>query len=203
MARSGIWQGRLFVPGTMRVVITGGPGAGKTALVDELAQRGYTTVPEAATAVLSELNERLGLEGQRAWRREHPAEFQVLVVRRHAQLEAAARPGKDGLVFLDRGWIDGLAYCRFFHVPFPPELIEPEGLGRYDRVFLLATLTRERFRRVSDTGGLRDEQYSRTIQEVLENTYRHHGYKPIPVSEMPVPQRADFVLQKLAASRRG
>jgi predicted ATPase len=190
--------GRFFVPETKRVVITGGPGAGKTALVDALAQRGHATVPEAATLVLSELNERLGLEGQRAWRRENPAEFQVLVVRRQAKLEAEARPGTDGLVFLDRGWIDGLAYCRFFHVPFPPELNEPEGLGRYDRVFLLETLSKESFQRVSHTGGLRDEDYSRTIQEVLESTYRQHGYEPIPVPEMPIQQRADLVLQHVS-----
>ena len=45
-----------------RVVVTGGPGSGKTTLVEALAARVYATVPEAGIQVIEALNREPGLE---------------------------------------------------------------------------------------------------------------------------------------------
>jgi predicted ATPase len=44
--------------GFRRVVFTGGPGAGKTALLTELERRGYRVVPEVARAIISERKQK-------------------------------------------------------------------------------------------------------------------------------------------------
>lgn len=35
-------------------VVTGGPGAGKTSLITELARRGFHTIPESGRAIIRE-----------------------------------------------------------------------------------------------------------------------------------------------------
>ena len=35
-------------------VVTGGPGAGKTSLITELAHRGFHTIPESGRAIIRE-----------------------------------------------------------------------------------------------------------------------------------------------------
>jgi predicted ATPase len=45
------------------VVLTGGPHSGKTTLIEELRRRGQRVVPEAALALIEELNAAMGVEG--------------------------------------------------------------------------------------------------------------------------------------------
>ena len=93
----------------MRIVLTGGPGAGKTVIARAIASRHpdrFILVPEAATQVYDVLQTRwdkLDLDGQRD------------VQRRIYQLQidqedraTASNPGKN--LLLDRGTIDGAAY---------------------------------------------------------------------------------------------
>jgi len=92
-----------------RIVLTGGPGAGKTVISRQLAAARpdrFALVPEAATQVYDALQtrwDRLDLEGRRDVQRR----IYRLQVEQEAQL-AAAHPGK--VLLLDRGTIDGAAY---------------------------------------------------------------------------------------------
>src|SRR6476660_224918 len=98
-----------YPPHMKRIVITGGPGAGKTVITQRiaLAHPGrFVAVPEAATQVYAALNTRwdkLDLAGK------HDAQRRMY----RLQLEqedriARAHPGK--ILLLDRGTIDGAAY---------------------------------------------------------------------------------------------
>ena len=44
-----------------RVVLSGGPGSGKTALVEHYQKAGHATVPEAALQIIQELTRSMGL----------------------------------------------------------------------------------------------------------------------------------------------
>jgi predicted ATPase len=93
----------------IRIVLTGGPGAGKTVIARHIAagdpQR-FVLVPEAATQVYDALQtrwDRLDLPGRR--------EVQRQIYRLQSAQEqrlADANPGK--ILLLDRGTIDGAAY---------------------------------------------------------------------------------------------
>jgi len=93
----------------MRIVLTGGPGAGKTVIARHIAagdpQR-FVLVPEAATQVYDALQtrwDRLDLPGRR--------EVQRQIYRLQSAQEQRltdANPGK--ILLLDRGTIDGAAY---------------------------------------------------------------------------------------------
>jgi predicted ATPase len=123
-----------------RIVLTGGPGAGKTVVSRRIAQAEpdrFVLVPEAATQVYSALQtrwDRLTLEGRYDVQRR----IYRLQVEQEERL-AAEHPDK--VLLLDRGTIDGAAYW-----PHGPEdywrdlgtTLEAE-LARYDRVIWMQT----------------------------------------------------------------
>ena len=75
------------------IVITGAAFAGKTAVIRELAARGYPTIHEAAIEVIEELVTELGVEEQIAWRQRNQQEFQRrLSLRQHGREAEAGVP---------------------------------------------------------------------------------------------------------------
>src|SRR5262245_64554108 len=92
-----------------RVVLTGGPGAGKTVVSRRIAADHpdrFVLVPEAATQVYDALQTRwdkLDLEGRRDVQRKI---YRLQVDQENRTLES--HPGKT--LLLDRGTIDGAAY---------------------------------------------------------------------------------------------
>lgn len=123
-----------------KIVLTGGPGAGKTvitrALIDRFPDQ-YVLVPEAATAVYSHLNTRwdkLDLAGRR--------HVQRLIYQHQTDQEArlaAEHPTKT--LLLDRGTIDGAAYwpdgADAYWIDLQTTL--SAELRRYDTVLWLET----------------------------------------------------------------
>ena len=64
------------------IVLTGGPGVGKSTLAEHLRQRlgdQVVLVPEAAMVAIDTLNGMLGKDGQLGWRTAHSAAFGDLV----------------------------------------------------------------------------------------------------------------------------
>src|SRR5438552_17919930 len=123
-----------------RIVLTGGPGAGKTVIAERLAAEQplrFLAVPEAATQVYTLLQTRwdkLDLAGR------HDAQRRMyqLQLEQESRL-AAEHPAK--VLLLDRGTIDGAAYW-----PEGPQAFwtdrattHADELRRYDAVILLET----------------------------------------------------------------
>lgn len=177
------------------VVITGGPGSGKTTLIDHLASLGYATVPEAGIQIIEELNQEYGIPGQVAWRQGHMDEFQRLIFQRQVALEAACSVAGDAFVFCDRGRPDVLAYAELAGLVLDDDqwaLVEEQ---RYFRVFLLDTLTG--FEARPATGRTSDRQRSVRLYDLLDTGYRSLGYVLVPVPELSIEERVRLVLSDL------
>jgi len=160
-----------------RIVLTGGPGAGKTVISQRLAAEyadRLVLVPEAATQVYSALRsrwDRLDLAGRR--------DVQRRIYRHQIDQEdriAAANPGK--ILLLDRGTIDGAAYWP----EGPDEYWRDLGttlaneLKRYDAVIWLQTAAAIRIYDGSDSNACRFEDADAAVRsgEVLKNLWRDH-----------------------------
>src|SRR5262249_17177050 len=91
-------QGEQVVP---HVVITGGPGVGKTTLLAELNARGYATVADSAPAIISERRAQ-GLSP-----RPELIAFAREILRRDTEQHRAHRSGS-AWVFFDRGVVEAL-----------------------------------------------------------------------------------------------
>lgn len=181
-------------PTGLRVVVTGGPGSGKTTLVEALGRRGFATVPEAAIQVIEDLNAEHGVEGQKVWRKANRLAFQERVLARQIALEEAA--GDPPVLFLDRGRLDGVAYCRYFQAPLPPGYRERARSGRYDRVLVLQTLAG--FEPRADSGRTSGREDSVALGRVIAAVYREAGHAVADVPELlDVEARLSFVLDLL------
>ncbi len=162
---------------TKRIVLTGGPGAGKTVISAHLAAEQcnrMVLVPESATAVYAALQtrwDRLDTEGRRAAQR----------MIYHNQLEqesrlAAAHPGK--ALLLDRGTIDGAAYWPEGPAAYWQDLgsTHADELNRYDAVIWLQTAAAIQIYDGSGSNACRFEDGPAAVQsgEVLKSLWGGH-----------------------------
>ena len=90
-----------------RYILTGAPNAGKTTLLTALAQRGYSTVDEAATALITQAQ----LNGnQMPWER---VDFIDQVVTRQIAYQQQADTLPEDVIFFDRSPFCTYALCLF------------------------------------------------------------------------------------------
>ena len=104
---------------TKKIVITGGPGTGKSTLINELIKRGYTCLEEISRQVT--LNAKK--DGIDQLFLTNPLLFSELLLKgRHQQYREADNLNAD-LTFFDRGVPDVLAYMDYIGDNYPPSFI--------------------------------------------------------------------------------
>ena len=166
-------------------VITGAPCSGKTAVINELARRGFHVVPEAARSFIDvELK-----KGQRlAEIKSEPARFEGHIFRTKLGIEARL-PAQERL-FLDRALPDSIAYYRLEGLD-PSEPRRQSRLVRYSRVFVFEPIEFTR-----DPVRSEDTATAARIEGLIEEAYSELGYTIVRVPLMPVAARTDFVLAR-------
>lgn len=172
-----------------RYVIAGGPGIGKSTLIEILASRGYAIIPETARIVIEE--EKIKKSDALPWK--DVQRFQELVAKRQIRTE---RESKAEVAFLDRGVIDGVAYCKLAGVLVPKILLEHlKKAPRYDKVFILDPLP------AYDKNDVRWEPQDVQIKthKMIVDTYKKFGYKTIAVPVLPPEKRADFIIKAIGS----
>ena len=181
---------------SLRIVVTGGPGSGKTSLVEHYRLAGHAIVPEAALQIIQELTRTMGMAPQRRWRQERVVEFQRLILQRQLELERHNGSAIHGWVFLDRGRPDGLAYMHLARVTPPEDMVAMMADDPYDRVFVLDTL--DEYNPRTATGRFTESREdSLLIQQAILRVYRELGYQPVPVPVMPLAARAAWIKRML------
>jgi predicted ATPase len=170
-------------------VITGGPGVGKTTICNELAARGYTTLPEAARHIIA--SEQMKPAGKLPWTDFEG--FQHLVLDHIESLESCV----EGDAFCDRGALDAIAYHHDIGIA-PCErldaLVQAERFQkRYEKVFVLdrlPTYTRDEQR-------LEDEPKAIRLHTLIRRAYLNCGYEVINVPVLEPAARAQYIIDRL------
>ena len=95
-------------------VITGGPGSGKTTLIDALEREGFARSRESGRAIIQD---QLAIDGPALpWR--NPASFAELMLAWEMRSFRMVRE-LPGPVFCDRGVPDVVGYLRLMKLPVP------------------------------------------------------------------------------------
>ena len=167
-------------------VLTGAPCSGKTAVINELARRGFGVVHEAARAhIEGRLARGFSLERIRG----DEDAFEHLILEKKAVIEEKLDVEK--LVFFDRAVPDSIAYFRLAGM----DPSRPMALSRrvkYRKVFLLDRLPVK-----EDSVRKEDEKTAQVLETLLVDCYRDLGYSIIRIPVLSVPERADLILQHL------
>lgn len=174
-----------------RFILTGAPGAGKTAVVRQLEIDGFSVVEEAATDVIA-LDQARGVA--EPWT--DPGFIdRIVALQRQRRLAATGE-----VQFHDRSAFCTEALATFLGHPLPALLrTEIEELKRSDfyerRVFflrLMGFIAPTAARRI----GLED---ARRFEAVHERTYRAHGFEPVFLEPASVVDRVAAIRRHLEA----
>ena len=173
-----------------KIVITGGPGTGKTSVIRELEARGHYCLHEISRQITLEAQKK----GISQLFLQEPLLFSELLLEgRIRQFMDAENLGADH-VFIDRGIPDVVAYMDYFGNDYPPVFQNVCTEYVYDGIFLLPPWE-EIY--VSDNERYESFEQATTIHDHLRKSYETAGYHPIEVPFGTVKERRDFILEHL------
>ncbi len=173
---------------TLRYVLTGAPGAGKTVLLHALRGRGWPVVEEAATDVIAALQAD-GVD--QPWTRD---DFSDRIIALQRQRQQAPVRADATVQIYDRSPLCTLALAQYLNRPVTPALRTEVHRVLTERVyeptvFLIRPLGFIRLtpaRRITYADSL-------TFHALHEQVYRDHGYTLIDVPAGSPAGRADLV----------
>ena len=172
-------------------VITGASCSGKTTLTDQLADQGFSTVPEAARIFIKqELAKGLTIEeirhDQAALTRQV---YDMMLIR-----ESRLHPGE--LAFLDRALPDAPAFYRLAGMD-PNEVLPDCFQYHYTSVFMLDRLPYQ-------LDGVRaaDDPTAEYLDTWIKRDYKSLGYNFVRVPVLPPEERLSLILERLTENER-
>jgi len=178
-------------------VITGGPGAGKTSIVERLAARGFPTVAESGRAIL---RQQVAIGGTAVhWA--DAAAYRELMLQRGMDDYERMSIEADGPVFFDRGVTELVGYCRLIGAPVPDHVRRAAELYRYNRLVFLSPPWPEIY--ANDDLRKQDADEAMRSSELAGEVYAEFGYDVVEVPRAPVADRAAFVLARADAALTG
>ncbi len=171
-----------------RVVLTGGPGAGKTATLDVLQERGYEIGTDAPRSIIRTRKDA-GLSP-----RPDPLTFARQVFEREVETYRSAQRSP---FFFERGVVEAVASLSAAGALQEDDVNRLLEAYRYQEIFIFPPW--EEIYRMDDE---RDHTFDHSVR-VYEATlmfYRQHGYEPIEVPRDTVAQRVEFVLDAVGGA---
>ena len=171
-----------------RFIITGAPGAGKTAIIRQLELDGFSVVEEAATDVIAMTQAQGAVE---PWRQ---PSFIDAIARLQKDRQIRASYQLDDVQFHDRCVVCTAALAVYLGYPFSPllagelERVKKESIYQR-RVFFIRNLgfvTPTEARRISFEETVR-------FEKIHEETYRDFGFELVSVEPASVLKRVSII----------
>lgn len=174
-----------------RIVITGGPGAGKTTLIERLARAGYAHIPETGRAIIREQTETGGV--CLPWS-DRQAYARLMFDTDMDKYDAAPREGR--IAFYDRGLVDVIGYLRVEGMPVPEKYDLAARQRRYHETVFLAPFWPDIYG--IDAQRRQSPQVAESTCKIMRETYRKYGYDIVDLPLADVESRLRFIESALA-----
>lgn len=174
-------------------VVTGGPGSGKSTLIDALEGAGFARSQEAGRGVIQD---QMAVDGRALpWR--DPAAFAELMLSWEMRSHHLARHAR-GPVFFDRGVPDVIGYLRLSGLAVPAHAEAAARRFRYYRRVFIAPPWPEIY--TQDTERRQDFDEAVRTYEAMVDCYASYGYRLVELPRASVKARVRFVLDALDAA---
>lgn len=174
-------------------IITGGPGVGKTTLLNELGRQGFAIVPEDARRIIQE---QVAVNGEGLpWGNKELYAQLMLEESRQSYQRAATGLSAAKAVFFDRGIIDAVCYMIMEDIPVTKKINKWVAACAYNmRVFILPP-----WREIYQTDKERKQTWAEAVRtyEAMKDVYTNYGYNVTDVPKGTVTSRADFILEQI------
>jgi len=166
-------------------IITGGPGGGKTSLLDSLAGKGFVIVPETARQIIRE-RLRNGLTP-----RPDPHEFARQIFETDL-VNYTSHMNEMQIRFFDRSFLDSALMLFQDDRNYFESIVDHLITRRYNRKVFIAPPWKEIYRNDSE----RDQTFEEAvcIYEKLYPWYENNGYQLIVLPNESLETRMKFVL---------
>jgi len=174
-----------------KIVITGGPGTGKSTVIKELEGRNFKCMHEISREVTL-MARKNGIEQLFL---KDPLLFSKLLLEGRVQQFKKAEKLDNNMVFFDRGIPDVFAYMNYLGVTYPDIFVlESKNNKYYDTIFLMPP-----WKEIYITDNERYESFEQSlaIYNHLKTAYDNLGYHIIEVPVGTVKERASFILKNI------
>jgi predicted ATPase len=171
-------------------VVTGGPGSGKSTLIEALARAGFGGSVEAGRGIIQD---QVAIGG-RALPWIDPALFADMMLAWEMRSYHIAQ-GQAGHIFFDRGVPDVTGYLRLMKLPVPKYVEKAVESFRYNRRVFIAPPWEAIFSQDRE----RKQDFAEAVRtyESLATTYAGYGYELVELPRAPVEERARVVLESV------
>lgn len=175
-----------------KIVITGGPGTGKSSVIKHLEKQGHICLHEVSREITAEAQK----QGISQLFLEKPILFSEMLLEARIKQYEEAMSMNSATVFFDRGLPDVIAYMDYFSTSYPQEFNQACERRPYDHIFILPP-----WKEIYQTDNERYESFeqARAIHSYLKKAYLSYGYEPIEVPKTSIEERSKFILTQLQA----
>jgi predicted ATPase len=175
---------------TKKIVITGGPGTGKSSIINKLIKRSYICLEEISRQVTLDAK----ADGIDQLFLTHPLLFSERLLEGRKQQFLTANTLDSNLVFIDRGIPDIVAYMDYVGDNYPQYFIDACKNNTYDHIFILKP-----WKAIYTSDQVRYENFEQaeTIHTHLLNTYQTFKYQLNDVPFDTIEKRTDYIIKAL------
>lgn len=175
-------------------IITGGPGSGKTSIIDMLNSRGYLCVSEVGREIIQE---QIKIGGD-ATHSKNQIRFRDLMLSRSIATFVEVRE-KVKPVFFDRGIPELVGYCRLIKSDIPESLRDAVKLYYYNQKVFITPPWEEIYQHDTERKQTWEEAVE-TYQRVAES-YIEAGYQLVEIPKASILERVDYILSHISPSK--
>lgn len=173
----------------MVYVITGGPGFGKTTILNLLAEKGFPVCPENARSLMTQVRDKEESGKLGSW----PSDFEKIIADRRVDFLTSI--SEEVIAFSDRGLPDQVAYSRYKKKVPSPFISGVVTANRYAPIVFVTPpwkeiYTKDKIRREEFTDALE-------IHRQIVNAYLKYGYKIVNLPLTIPEERVKFILNFL------
>ncbi|PRD57157.1 AAA family ATPase [Sphingobacterium gobiense] len=172
-------------------IVSGGPGVGKTTLINELGRIGFVTVEEEARRIIKD---QLSIGGDGVPWKNKALYAQLMFDASVKTYEEIKSVDSQEPVYFDRGILDAVCYMHMENIPVSKETVEMVHKCAYNRnVFILPP-----WREIYETDSERKQSWKEALStfDKMKETYLEYGYHVIEVPKVSVLERQRFIVEK-------
>jgi predicted ATPase len=169
-------------------VVTGGPGSGKSTLIEALAKVGVATMPEAGRAII---RDQAAIGGNALPWADRMAFAELMLeweMRSYREAQALAGP-----VVFDRGIPDTVGYLRLCGLPTPAHFERAAEVFRYSAGVFIAPHWPEIY--APDAERKQTSEEAEATYRAVAEAYGWAGYELVELPKVSVEERVEFVLE--------